>query len=1312
MSLLLNTVGAIQLCAGCAVEFESVVTLGATEDPMGPATFAEVLDVGDRGYLVSSEVLGGVVIVYDSEGRYQRELTREGEGPGELSEEPRFAGGPGGIILMEPGSARLHLYTRDLEFVRTLQVPGATYLGSVKPNPATGGWLVSYRGDDGMGILLLDQEGNVVRSMQTGEEIGRGLAHVIPGTDGMIWTSSVFGRVQLLDEDLELLGSLQLELPGMEAWEESARDTGGYPAWVTDIRLAPDGSGLWVFAMGPEERFVELSLDEFRDVLSARTSALERVVDAYLYWVRLEPDGLTLVGKDHFDTMVRPLGDGDLAYDLLETPDGNRRVRVGRLRFTRTGPDTPDFPTCDHWGSIDFFRDATPQQVRECLQAGADPSGPPGVYPLPPLFVAAGWSPHPAVISVLVDAGADVAAREWGDLTPLHEAADQNTNAGVTAALLEVGADPNARDRDGIAPLHLAATHNSNPDVVTLLIEAGGNPNAREPYGNTPLHLAWTELFFDRRPVMRELLRLGTDPLARNDAGVIAEQTHCDNWSTGYFAYSALPADYARCLDAGADPNARDGEGQTLLHRALENRNPEVAALLLNAGADPNAVDWLGNPPLIQPISLNPRRYKNPDPEIASELVRLLLAAGADPNPPPRGESPLSAAVRSGHTEVIRLLEAAGAEADTRTADGSIRERARPAGETLPDDPDYPCGDRSFLEFAPPESLRACLEAGARFDEPVWFDLTPLAFLAEEGGAAVPAKIDLLLAAGADPNAVDGYGQTTLHRLVGRRSREDAIGRIAVPALLDAGADVNARDDRGRTPLHDAVEAAAWTSGPERDASFVVRLLLRAGTEVNARTLLGESPLHMAAPTSRNPGAPTPRRNETVIGPVISALIEAGAEIDARTEDGRTPLHAAIQTDQPAVVAALLEAGADPALRDDAGNLADPTTCEHWGKAVFFATADADAVARCLEAGADPISPVRADAQRRASLLHFASAHARDPEVITALVEAGANVNARDVWGFTPLHSAAENAMPSAVQALVQAGAAVNAPLRAFGRRLDSRGGRTPLHIAASNPNPEVAAALIEAGADVGARAGIWTGTPLHIAARNPNPAVAALLLDAGANVNAREFARTSSPYGLTVSSVDVTTRRLGGITPLHGAAWLNPNPEVLALLLEAGADPGALAWRTEDHHYAERRSDTHYQWSGNVTPLYDAARFSADPEFVAALVAAGADVNGRGAQLTFHPRQRTTSPDPHLSPLYLAVRADGHPATIEALVRAGADLELAGPDGRTSLHEAAIGYPAVFPLLLRLGADPEARDAEGKTPMDYARENDMLQPW
>ena len=83
MSLVLNTVSAIQLCAGCTIEFEPMDTLGAAEDPAGVGMFADVLKIGDQGYLVSSDVLGGVVIVYDAEGRYQLEL------PGMDERDPR-----------------------------------------------------------------------------------------------------------------------------------------------------------------------------------------------------------------------------------------------------------------------------------------------------------------------------------------------------------------------------------------------------------------------------------------------------------------------------------------------------------------------------------------------------------------------------------------------------------------------------------------------------------------------------------------------------------------------------------------------------------------------------------------------------------------------------------------------------------------------------------------------------------------------------------------------------------------------------------------------------------------------------------------------------------------------------------------------------------------------------------------------------------------------------------------------------------------------------------------------------------------------
>ena len=82
---------------------------------------------------------------------------------------------------------------------------------------------------------------------------------------------------------------------------------------------------------------------------------------------------------------------------------------------------------------------------------------------------------------------------------------------------------------------------------------------------------------------------------------------------------------------------------------------------------------------------------------------------------------------------------------------------------------------------------------------------------------------------------------------------------------------------------------------------------LASGADIKARDEDGETPLHRAARFNENPA-------------VIAALLDAGAEIEARNEDGHTPLHRAARLNKnPAVIAALLDAGADPEARDEAG---------------------------------------------------------------------------------------------------------------------------------------------------------------------------------------------------------------------------------------------------------------------------------------------------------------------------------------------------------------------------------------------------------
>ena len=110
----------------------------------------------------------------------------------------------------------------------------------------------------------------------------------------------------------------------------------------------------------------------------------------------------------------------------------------------------------------------------------------------------------------------------------------------------------------------------------------------------------------------------------------------------------------------------------------------------------------------------------------------------------------------------------------------------------------------------------------------------------------------------------------------------------------------------------------------------------------------------------------------------------------------------------------------------------------------------------------------------------------------------GANVNAQDDQGLTPLHYAARSSKDvSVVSLLLDLGADVNAT---------SSKGFTPLHAAASgNPDPSVTALLLDGGADIEARDSNGA-TPLHHAVIfvNEDPSVLKLLLDRGADVDAR----------------------------------------------------------------------------------------------------------------------------------------------------------------------------------------------------------------
>eukprot|EP00698_Gefionella_okellyi_P020017 TRINITY_DN6231_c0_g1_i1.p1 TRINITY_DN6231_c0_g1~~TRINITY_DN6231_c0_g1_i1.p1 ORF type:complete len:425 (+),score=88.10 TRINITY_DN6231_c0_g1_i1:1515-2789(+) len=105
-----------------------------------------------------------------------------------------------------------------------------------------------------------------------------------------------------------------------------------------------------------------------------------------------------------------------------------------------------------------------------------------------------------------------------------------------------------------------------------------------------------------------------------------------------------------------------------------------------------------------------------------------------------------------------------------------------------------------------------------------------------------------MLAAGADPNAVDPAGDTLLHRLSIPRKNipYDPRTEPLVELLLKSGANPNKQNASGRTPLHVALDCALTTrEGIDPfEAYKIVQLLMRHGADVNMLSATG-TPLEL-----------------------------------------------------------------------------------------------------------------------------------------------------------------------------------------------------------------------------------------------------------------------------------------------------------------------------------------------------------------------------------------------------------------------------------------------------------------------------------
>ncbi len=250
------------------------------------------------------------------------------------------------------------------------------------------------------------------------------------------------------------------------------------------------------------------------------------------------------------------------------------------------------------------------------------------------------------IARLLLDAGAELEAEDADGSTPLHNACVMRRGE-MAAFLIERGASVNRRDHNGAYALSFAAS-GGDTAVVRMVLDAGANLYFRDANGMSLLHFAASR---NLSALADTLLAHGEDVNALTIAG---EEPLM--WAVA----RNHPAMAEKLLAHGARPCHANRYGETPLHRVAERGLLDMGRLLLDWGANPNQGTGIGWDPRPLHFACWARQPGQP----YGELVRLLLAHGADPNADAEGHLPIAMASDNGATEIVAALLENGARTD------------------------------------------------------------------------------------------------------------------------------------------------------------------------------------------------------------------------------------------------------------------------------------------------------------------------------------------------------------------------------------------------------------------------------------------------------------------------------------------------------------------------------------------------------------------------------------------------------------------------------------------------------------------------
>ena len=749
----------------------------------------------------------------------------------------------------------------------------------------------------------------------------------------------------------------------------------------------------------------------------------------------------------------------------------------------------------------------------------------------------------------------DVDFEKMEDGNPSLSLAASRGDLNSVRYLLQKGVDVNERDLSANTALLSVVKFGNGPSVfkiVQLLISSGADINAKNRNSETPLLISCQEDLYN---VAELLLERGCETNIKN----------VDSYSPLLYAVENNNRKLTEMLlQYGADANVKSNDKTTPLHLAAVNRSVHTAELLLQHGADIEATDELGRTGLAEAACF-----------CCLSMVQLLLQYGSNVHAKDKaGKTPLMLAVSDESIPIIKVLLDHGASVNaTDQHKRSLLHRISPS---------FP---RDFLDLL--------LSQGACVNLPDENGETPLHFAASAGNIAC---IELLLEHGANVGALDIENRSPLHAAAYGNSSSNSTQLLIqhganvhladnkgwlplhlaayafsgslenVEVLVDSGSDVTAVDKKGRTVLH----LIRFHNPAE-----LVECLVHHGSDINAKDFRGQTVLgaltqcrYDCLPTSgcqtylENGGDPFAVDEVTggttlhfatiaVSLDAMDNLVNHELELEARDNNGETPLHWAAAKGRPEVIRCLIDRGANVSAVNKKGQtpLLVSLKANHGNASEILL---------------QHRSNVQVADKDGNTALHLAVSVFDAPRILKQIIDNGADVNAVNACGCTPLHETAAACYYQDFDAnvalfLLEAGANVDCK--------DEKG-NTPLLIAMAKGHEKMACLLIRHGSDVHA-ANVQGRTCLHFISHckfsdhgiNYAEGILAQLILNGVQVNAADDLGSTPLHlallyncrwlvdGLLKHGSDPEAEDYKGSTPLHVGCYSGSNDAVSAMI-------------------------------------------------------------------------------------------------------------------------------------------------------------------